>query len=234
MSFLISHEPKNMKKSAERMGSSVVRQYNKSQLPRLRWTPELHELFVQAVEGLGGKDKATPKRILQTMSVRELKISHIKSHLQMYRSMRDRSSNMSTIVVQMKHFHPKRAHFKDVISSFSLHSPHREDFGREIFSEDSNGLRRTIEETSDNKHDQNTSTCWLSRIFDEEEEDRSRHNELHELSLSSAPPMMHSVERELWPSIDDNVPDSCSSHEFVNIPNFHSSGSNNINLDLTI
>jgi hypothetical protein len=56
MSFLISHERKNMKKSAERMESSVVRQYNKSQLPRLRWTPELHELFVQAVEGLGGKD----------------------------------------------------------------------------------------------------------------------------------------------------------------------------------
>jgi SHAQKYF class myb-like DNA-binding protein len=28
--------------------------------------------------------EATPKRILQTMSVRELKISHIKSHLQVY------------------------------------------------------------------------------------------------------------------------------------------------------
>lgn len=32
-----------------------VRQYKKSELPRLRWTPELHEHFAQAVECLGGK-----------------------------------------------------------------------------------------------------------------------------------------------------------------------------------
>ncbi|KAB8472939.1 hypothetical protein FH972_025304 [Carpinus fangiana] len=229
MSFLISHEQTNMK-NPERIG---VRQYNKSQRPRLRWTPELHQLFVQAVESLGGKDKATPKRILQTMSIKELKISHIKSHLQMYRSMRDHS-NMSTILMQMKHFRPKRAHFKDVISSFSVHPPHersREDFGREIFSKDGDGLPRPIFEETNYKH-QNSSTCLLSRISDEEEEDTT---ELHELSQSSAPPMKHSVERELWPSVDDDVPDqSCSFDESVNIPNFHSPGTNNINLDLTI
>ncbi|BAT80812.1 hypothetical protein VIGAN_03042200 [Vigna angularis var. angularis] len=65
-----------------------VRQYNKSELPRLRWTPQLHHHFVQAIESLGGKHKATPKRILQQMHVRGLKIAHIKSHLQMYRNMK--------------------------------------------------------------------------------------------------------------------------------------------------
>lgn len=34
----------------------TVRQYAKSKLPRLRWTVELHESFVMAVEKLGGQD----------------------------------------------------------------------------------------------------------------------------------------------------------------------------------
>ncbi|CAJ1965142.1 unnamed protein product, partial [Sphenostylis stenocarpa] len=59
-----------------------VRKYHKSENPRLRWTPELHEYFVEVVEGLGGKNKATPKSILQMMHVKGLRISHIKSHLQ--------------------------------------------------------------------------------------------------------------------------------------------------------
>ncbi|XP_038994326.1 putative Myb family transcription factor At1g14600 [Hibiscus syriacus] len=63
-----------------------ARRYNKSEAPRLRWTPQLHRHFVQAVDHLGGRYKATPKRILQMMStVNGLSISHIKSHLQMYR-----------------------------------------------------------------------------------------------------------------------------------------------------
>ncbi|XP_007048942.2 PREDICTED: putative Myb family transcription factor At1g14600 isoform X2 [Theobroma cacao] len=73
-----------MTKNSRRPGTGV-RSYNKSDLPRLRWTPELHHQFVQAVDCLGGKYKATPKRILQMMSVKGLRISHIKSHLQMYR-----------------------------------------------------------------------------------------------------------------------------------------------------
>lgn len=68
---------------------SEVRRYNKSEVSRLRWTPELHDHFVEAVERLGGKYNATPKRILQMMSVEGLKISHVKSHLQMYRSSKD-------------------------------------------------------------------------------------------------------------------------------------------------
>ncbi|CAA7402361.1 unnamed protein product [Spirodela intermedia] len=70
--------------SSER--TSSVRQYNRSKMPRLRWTPDLHMSFVHAVERLGGQARATPKLVLQMMNVRGLSIAHVKSHLQMYRS----------------------------------------------------------------------------------------------------------------------------------------------------
>ncbi|EEE57556.1 myb family transcription factor MOF1-like [Oryza sativa Japonica Group] len=72
--------------SGERKGAA--RQYNRSKVPRLRWTAELHRSFVRAIDCLGGQQKATPKLILQLMDVRGLTISHVKSHLQMYRGTR--------------------------------------------------------------------------------------------------------------------------------------------------
>ncbi|KAL2895647.1 Protein PHR1-LIKE 2 [Bienertia sinuspersici] len=53
--------------------------------PRLRWTADLHERFVDAVTQLGGPNKATPKAIMRTMGVKGLTLFHLKSHLQKYR-----------------------------------------------------------------------------------------------------------------------------------------------------
>ncbi|XP_019193067.1 PREDICTED: putative two-component response regulator ARR20 [Ipomoea nil] len=97
-----------MKSSGQR--NNGVRQYKKSELPRLQWTPELHGHFVDAVEHLGGRYKATPKRIVQMMAVKGLKISHVKSHLQMYRNMRERTTFDVFVAAESCNFRDGRLH----------------------------------------------------------------------------------------------------------------------------
>ncbi|XP_021890536.1 myb family transcription factor PHL8-like isoform X2 [Carica papaya] len=50
--------------------------------PRLKWTPELHHRFVEAINQLG---EATPKSLMRVMGIPGLTLYHLKSHLQKYR-----------------------------------------------------------------------------------------------------------------------------------------------------
>ncbi|XP_031112692.1 myb family transcription factor PHL8-like [Ipomoea triloba] len=53
--------------------------------PRLKWTPELHQRFIDAVTQLGGSEKATPKSLMRLMNIHGLTLYHLKSHLQKFR-----------------------------------------------------------------------------------------------------------------------------------------------------
>ncbi|KAL9394743.1 hypothetical protein Peur_014028 [Populus x canadensis] len=222
-----------------------VRQYNKSEHPRLRWTPELHEHFIEAVERLGGKYKATPRRILQMMGVKELKISHIKSHLQMYRSMKG-PKNINVLIPMKKHLQAERTQLDDMGIS-SIFSSQRLLQGEylmqmeceksaskhDIFSDESNGLQLTKEDGGDPEQ-QDSGTSFVGRTSMEENIDRLP-AETCELSLSFTPSMSccTAEERELWPLINDQQREYNSTTSFISRPEFDC-GSNHINLDLTI
>ncbi|XP_009765181.2 myb-related protein 1-like [Nicotiana tabacum] len=83
-------------KSEETSEKAVVPSHDLNRKPRFRWTVEVHDHFVEAVNELGGPFEATPKNIMKLMDDEDITSDHIKSHLQKYRQSKDIISTPNT------------------------------------------------------------------------------------------------------------------------------------------
>ncbi|KAM1485715.1 hypothetical protein TB1_036547 [Malus domestica] len=94
---MVGEEDMQMQGHSHRGGGDPCLVLTSDPKPRLRWTADLHERFVDAVTQLGGSSKATPKAIMRTMNVKGLTLFHLKSHLQKYRLGKQSGKDMADI-----------------------------------------------------------------------------------------------------------------------------------------
>ncbi|XP_041991778.1 transcription factor NIGT1-like isoform X2 [Salvia splendens] len=88
---------KRAKSEADLSDDGTPRQDQKKQ--RRCWSPELHKIFVDALQQLGGAQTATPKQIRERMKVEGLTNDEVKSHLQKYRIYMKRVDSAEPIAV---------------------------------------------------------------------------------------------------------------------------------------
>ncbi|KAG8366355.1 hypothetical protein BUALT_Bualt17G0071200 [Buddleja alternifolia] len=81
--------------------------------PRLKWTQELHQRFVDAINQLGGAEKATPKSLMRVMGIPGLTLYHLKSHLQKYRLGRSQQSQIHQHNKKENYGENQKAHFSN-------------------------------------------------------------------------------------------------------------------------
>ncbi|KAL2508786.1 Uncharacterized protein Fot_32433 [Forsythia ovata] len=67
---------------------------NNKKKPRMVWTREMHQKFLEAIEILG-PENAVPKKIVEIMNVPGLTRENVASHLQKYRDCRKRDQDVS-------------------------------------------------------------------------------------------------------------------------------------------
>ncbi|KAG4173226.1 hypothetical protein ERO13_A11G045800v2 [Gossypium hirsutum] len=79
----LTAEKTQIKFQTESQDQQKLQQNSRKQ--RRCWSPELHRLFVDALQQLGGSQVATPKQIKEVMQVDDLTNDEVKSHLQKYR-----------------------------------------------------------------------------------------------------------------------------------------------------
>ncbi|CAI9089951.1 OLC1v1024607C2 [Oldenlandia corymbosa var. corymbosa] len=198
--------------------AGTVRHYKKSDLPRLRWTPELHDHFVRAVENLGGKHKATPRRIVQVMGVRGLEMSHVKSHLQMYRTTKKRTTINLTLPIENK-----------LLDEEIAWSPPREFIGK------SQTEKETMIETR-------SQAIYNAKVINEEGKEDDIHSDVEIENRSEISEFMNEATddncgeyKRLW-SFDDHLISNSSdlNNGFDFLLQSNKKDRSHVNLDLTI